>query len=117
MGKIIKMPQKSNKLTEEDLRALFLGVVNLIKRQEVENAKTYYESLLFSANEKLRSALKEIKQQQEQIEKLKNEIYLIKDDVSNKKLDSKSNVKMGKSVSVAIKEYFAGKDNMSQEIQ
>lgn len=118
MGKIIKMPQKSNKLTEEDLRALFLGVVNLIKRQETENAKSYYEPLLFSANEKLKNAIKELEQKQNQIEKLKNEIHLIKNKTIQKVENNKNtNTPISKSASIAIKEYFAGKDKMSQEVQ
>ncbi len=108
MGQIIKMPIKNEKITEEDIKALFMGLVKMVKKQEQENMKTIYENELFRANEKLKMAFAEIVVKQNQIEKLKAEICLVKNKLSQNQefLIKKRIIKNKKTASKAIKEFF-----------
>lgn len=78
MGNIIKMPANPNVMSDEDINALFLGLIKLVKKQEMEKAKYYYQVELGVANEKLKEAMKEIVMKKAQIEKMRSEINLLK---------------------------------------
>lgn len=77
MGNIIKMPT-ANFMSDEDINALFMGLVKLVKRQEGERAKLEAQFEIENANEKLKSAIKEVVEKKMQIEKLQAEISLLK---------------------------------------
>lgn len=109
MGQIIKMPTKSNKLTEEDIKVLFLGLVRLVKKQEYENAKDLFETELYKANEKLKQAMAEIALRQNQIDKLREEIKLVKEQVKESKKQIINNRILGvnkKSATKVMQDYF-----------
>ena len=78
MGNIIKMPANPNVMSDEDINALFLGLIKLVKKQEMEKAKYYYQVELGVANEKLKEAMKEIVLKKAQIEKMRSEISVLK---------------------------------------
>lgn len=78
MGNIIKMPANPNVMSDEDINALFLGLIKLVKKQEMEKAKYYYQVELGVANEKLKEAMKEIVLKKAQIEKMRSEINVLK---------------------------------------
>lgn len=111
MGQIIKMPIKNQKITEEDIKALFMGLVKMVKRQEQENIKVMYENELFKANEKLKMAFAEIVIKQNQIEKLKEEICLVKNKLNQNKecLIKKRIIQNKNSATNAIKDFFGKK--------
>ena len=77
MGNIIKMPT-TNFMSDEDINALFMGLVKLVKRQECERAKLETQFEIETANNKLKSAIKEIIEKKMQIEKLQAEIKILK---------------------------------------
>lgn len=70
MGSIIKMPQKKDAISDDEINALFLGLIKLVKKQEQEKSRQKYESELVSANENLRQALDEIIEKNNQINAL-----------------------------------------------
>lgn len=114
MGQIIKMPQKTEKLSEEDIKVLFLGLVRLVKKQEYENAKSAFETQLFKANEKLKHAIAEIAFKQNQIDNLREEIKVVKNKLEeNQELLLKEKVSKvnKKSASNVLKNYFKGSIN------
>ena len=76
MGNIIKMPVKRNLMTDDDIKALFMGILKLVKKQEMEKAKQTYECELEQANQKLKNALAEIVVKTAKIEKLQSKIAL-----------------------------------------
>ena len=110
MGQIIKMPTRSEKLSEEDIKALFMGLVKLVKKQEAENIKSMYENELYKANEKLNKAIVEIANKQSKIEKLKSEIEIVKNELNQKGeiLQRISNVSKNRAKDT-IKEFFENK--------
>ena len=111
MGQIIKMPTRSDSLSEEDLKVLFLGLVRLVKKQEYQNAKNIFEKEIFSANEKLKKAIAELVVKQNKIEQLQSEISLVKSKLEAQKeyLIKKriGVVNNKKTASATMKEYFS----------
>ena len=101
MGEIIKMPEKRDGLNDEDIKALFLGLINLVKKQEFNNAKKNMENELNLANEKLKKALEEIVLKQKKIELLKNKIALLTNE--NKVEQNAEDKKIKSSASAIIK--------------
>lgn len=83
MNNVIKMPIKKDYMTDEDINALFIGLIRLIKRQETSKAKDLVQEELSLANQKLRKAMAEIVAGQERIAKLQAEITFLKEKVSN----------------------------------
>lgn len=114
MGQIIKMPTKTDKLNEEDIKMLFWGLVRLVKKQEYENVKDKFENELFKANEKLKQTMEELVLKQNQIEHLKSEIKIVKNRLEqNQELLIKNRVaKLNKkTASLVLKEYFKNGNN------
>ena len=97
---IIKMPIKRNVLNDDDVKALFLGLVKLVKKQEYEKAKNIYEYDLNLANEKLKQVFNEIVEKDNKIEELKKKITLLQNQkeilrqkVECNKIDKESSAK------------------------
>lgn len=74
---VIKMPLKRNILNDEDVNALFLGLIKLVKKQQYEKAKIIYENDLESANAKLKTAIEGIVQKENEIDKLQKQIKIL----------------------------------------
>jgi len=77
MDNIIKMPVKKNVLNDEDVNALFLGLLKLVKKQEFEKAKTVYENDIKSANDKLKDAVAKLIVRENKIDDLKKQLTLL----------------------------------------
>lgn len=75
---IIKMPIKKEILSEQDINALFLGLVRLVKKQEYENAKNIMQKEINTANQKLKEAITIIANKENEIKSLKCEIAIYK---------------------------------------
>ncbi len=119
MGQIIKMPTKCERITEDDIKALFMGLVKLVKKQEQENIKSVYENELNKANEKLKLALAEIVEKQNKIERLKKEISIVKSELGKSKEQIiKQRIIKNKNLTVtdAMKEYFSNKTTSKRAI-
>lgn len=84
MNNIIKMPT-NNIMSDEDINALFLGLIKLVKRQEAEKAKMHTQIELLTANDRLKQALKEIVLKKAQIEKLQEQITLLNEQITIQK--------------------------------
>ena len=98
MGNVIKMPLNNNLMSDEDIDALFLGLIKLVKKQEMEKAKNYMQIELESANDRLKKAIKDIVLKKAQIEKLQSEISLLKHQIAEQK--EKDVIKKVKAVQV-----------------
>ena len=85
MGTIIKMPERKTIMNDEDIKALFMGLVKLVKKQEQTKAKDEFETALTITNEKLRNAMNEIILKTEKIEKLQSQINLLKYELEKSK--------------------------------
>lgn len=81
---IIRLPQKRNVMTDDDIKALFMGIVKLIKKQSMESAKNIIENELMASNLKLKKALNEIILKSAEIEKLQAQIVLLKRQTEDK---------------------------------
>lgn len=84
MSNIIKMPS-NNLMSDEDINALFLGLIKLVKRQEEEKAKIQSQIELSTANDRLKQALKEIVLKKAEIEKLQRKISLLNEEITQQK--------------------------------
>lgn len=106
MGNIIKMPVK-NVITDEDINALFFGLIKLVKKQEQDRARFKVQAELETASEKLKNALKEIVIKRAEIEKLQSEISLLKaDNTQNAQTQIKNRIK-------ALQQHKKAKDVIS----
>jgi len=110
MGEIIKMPQNKTGLSDEDVKALFMGLIKLVKKQEYENAKLTLKGELFDANEKLKDAMAKLAVKENLISKLKEQIVLVKNQLDTQKQESikrrVNSVSKTKSASSLVREYF-----------
>lgn len=116
MGQIIKMQPKQPKISDEEIKALFFGLIRIVKKQEQDNIKAQYESEIFDANEKLKNAFLEMAQKQSIIENLQQKLKLIKDELLNQKtLQQKNNMSRqnGKTASMILKKYFSNQKSYS----
>ena len=118
MDNIIKMPIKKDIMSDEDINALFLGLVKLVKKQEASKAKMLFENELVHANEKLKRAIIDIANKQSQIEKLKTEISVLNKKVSDKyEINAMNNVKLAKkftSANQVFKDFVSAKAKENQ---
>lgn len=120
MGQIIKMPVTNNRITDEDIKALFMGLVKLVKKQEQENAKALYESELFKANEKLKLAMNNLIVKQNEIDTLNKKIELIKVEINcqnENSIKKRVNDLNKKSASSLIKSYFKNEKICKKQVQ
>ncbi len=93
---IIKMPVKKEVLAENDITALFLGLVKLVKKQAEIKASESVQKELITSSQKLKTAILEIATKQVKIEKLKNEIALL-----NKKIQKMQEQDTIKTIKIA----------------
>lgn len=75
MGTIIKMPERKSIISDEEINALFLGLIKLVRRQEREKNSSERTD---DANQKLKEALASIIVKKQEIEKLKQQIQILK---------------------------------------
>ena len=115
---IIKMPIKRNTLSNEDINALFLGLLKLVKKQEFEKAKLMYEENLFNANNKLKGAIEGLIEKENKIEQLKKQIILLQSNVETlkKKVDKNSKMYKEKSAKKLLNDYFDSESLKREEL-
>lgn len=115
MGEIIKMPVRYQKLNDDDIKALFMGLVKLVKKQEAENARIVFENEIYSANQKLQKVMAELSKKRSEVEKLKTELVLIKQELDNKfaKRNNSVGICNKKGASAILKQYFYDKKSLS----
>lgn len=117
MGRIIKMPNRQTAITDEEINALMLGIIKLVKKQEFEKAKKNIDEQLESANNKLRQAMVRIVEQGNEISRLKNQIRLLEDSVDNNKIKeiderlAKASKHLQKTAKNTIGEFLEGEHN------
>lgn len=78
--KIVTLPPKKNKLTDSEINSLFMGLVRLIKRCAEEQAEEKAFSETESANEALRRATVELSAKQKEIDSLKKNFEILKNE-------------------------------------
>ncbi len=114
---IIKMPVKSNILSDDDISALFLGLVKMVKKQEHAKARMIVEGELGRANQNLKLALLEIASKKNEIEKLKEQIVLLKKNAlvleEQKTLKNVKIAKIMNGANIAMKKFI---EQRSQQI-
>ena len=74
------------KLTDDDIKSLFLGLVNLVKETAKEDSKSQIEKIVIKTEEENRKHLIELEQKQNEIERLKK--YAIELQEKNKSLST-----------------------------
>ena len=74
---------QNTKLTDEDIKSLFLGLVNLVKETARENNKTEIEKFVLKTEEENRKRLVELEQKQNEIERLKQYTLELKEKIKN----------------------------------
>jgi len=82
MGEIIKMPQRQV-IGDEEIKALFLGLVKLIKKGEQEKAKNMVEKELYDANQKLKNAVNELIIKNFEVQRLQKNIMICQQENQN----------------------------------
>ena len=70
--------KESAKLSDEDIKSLFMGLVNLVKENVKNDSKEKYETFLQKTEEDKRRYAVEIEQKQFEIERLKQNITELK---------------------------------------
>lgn len=120
MGTIIKMPERKTVMTEEDIKALFMGILKLVKKQEAAKAKDEFEQKMSEANNKLKVAVDEIILKTEKIERLQDEIKLLKGRLEQtKEKEIKNRIKFVQSSAAQklIKEFLLKKQEKTMQEQ
>lgn len=118
MGQIIKMPVKPERITDDELKALFLGLVRLVKKQEVESARALVENELFDANQKLKNAMEELAIKHNYVEKLKSELLMVKQELKaeKEKLNKLNPLLIKKqTANNVLKKYFDGQKSLKTQ--
>lgn len=116
MGNIIKMPIKKETISDNEINALFLGLIKLVKKQEEERIKQKYEEQINASNQKLKDAMTDIILNKYKVEKLQEQIKLLQD--KNEKLKSKqiqariNGLKHTKSAKSIIEKFVNGKTDV-----
>ena len=109
MGQVIKMQPKQPKITDDEIKALFFGLIRIVKKQEQDSLKIQYENEIFNANEKLRLATEELVEKQKHIESLQNKLLLIKNELEvqkNQKDKSEKQNGKNKTAGMLLNKYF-----------
>ena len=83
MGSVIKMPIGHSGISDEEINALLIGIIKIVKKQEFERAKKNFGQELDSSNKRLKDALAKIVAQNEQIIDLKLQIRAIEQSSDN----------------------------------
>lgn len=74
---VIKMPTRQNKLSDNDINSLFLGLVKLVKKQALEDANASLKSETEFANNALRKSLVEIQTKDLELKKLRENFKVV----------------------------------------
>ncbi len=77
---IIKFTNKKTTISDNDIQALFMGLVRLVKRNAQEEVESKNRILIEKANQQLRSALLDISGKEKQIKMLKESFVKIKEE-------------------------------------
>lgn len=85
---ITVLPVRKNKLNDNDIQSLFLGLVNIVKKSAEENANTTLKNQLQEANNNLRKTLVELTKKEIEILNLRKEFKMLstKNDTLTKQL-------------------------------
>ena len=83
MGSVIKMPIGHSGISDEEINALLIGIIKIVKKQEFERAKKNFGQELDSSNKRLKDALAKIVAQNEQIIDLKLQMRAIEQNNDN----------------------------------
>ena len=85
---ITVLPVRKNKLNDNDIQSLFLGLVNIVKKTAEENANTTLKKQLQEANNNLRKTLVELTKKEIEILNLRKEFKMLstKNDTLTKQL-------------------------------
>lgn len=109
MGQVIKMQPPKPQITDDEIKALFFGLIRIVKKQEQENIKGLYEKEIFDANEKLKQAVDLLATKQKMINSLQNKLSLIKSELEEQKAKNEGkSQKIEKSLIATklLKKYF-----------
>ena len=74
---------KKKSLTDDEIKSLFLGLVNLIKSNAVDDFSVKMKEEIYNNNKKLNSTILELKVKDEIIIDLKNENKMLKSKAEN----------------------------------
>lgn len=110
MGQVIKMQPPKPKITDDEIKSLFLGLIRIVKNQEQENLKCLYEKEIFEANEKLKQAVDLLATKQKMINSLQNKLSLIKGELEEQKAqqeDKSQKIGQGLIATKLLKKYFS----------
>lgn len=110
MGQVIKMQPPKPKISDDEIKSLFLGLIRIVKNQEQENLKCLYEKEIFEANEKLKQAVDLLATKQKMINSLQNKLSLIKSELEEQKAKQEGkSQKIEKSLIATklLKKYFS----------
>ena len=77
---IIQMPQRKNKLSDNDINSLFVGLVRLVKNQAKQDANIAIKQEKEHANQILRKTLVELANKEKQLSILRKQFELLKDE-------------------------------------
>lgn len=77
---IISMPKRQNRLTDNEINSLFLGLVRLIKAQAKQEINISVKNEKEKANNILRQTILELANKDKQIENMKKQFELLKND-------------------------------------
>lgn len=77
---ILTMPKRTNKLSDNEINSLFLGLVRLVKSQAKQEANLMLREDKEKANNMLRNAVLELANKDKQIENLKKQFELLKNE-------------------------------------
>lgn len=114
---IIKMPEQRNLMTDEDIKALFMGILKLVKKQETLRAKDLAFAEVKSANEKLKIAMAEIIAKSQQIEKLQSKISLLKQEIETfKQKEINSRIELNKNTAKNLIKSFLNQKQQTKDV-
>ena len=80
---VLTMPKRTNKLSDNEINSLFLGLVRLVKNQAKQEANLIMRDDKEKANNMLRSAILELANKDRQIANLKTQFELLKSENVN----------------------------------
>ena len=79
---IVKFAKKRDTITENEIQALFLGLVRLVKRNAQEEANSQMKSFIAKANDELRKTIVALNNKEKEYRQLKEELLKIKEENS-----------------------------------
>lgn len=101
--KILKMPQKTTRLSDSEINSLFLGLVKLVKKQAMEEANSNLKNDAEFANNTLRKTMVELQTKDLEIKKLRSQFKVVAQE--KEKLKQEIMLLRGKSANLIKKQY------------